>query len=130
MKTAAALQAAVCYSPVCFHCLMIKYTQMMHDVISLLDAMEQELKRLALWEGLPPSPEAMASTTPFCMDTLRLSQWLQWIFIPRVRAIIDHGAGLPVGANMTPYAEEALAVDGVHSAVLLDIIGQFDQLMS
>ena len=103
---------------------------MKHDVLALLTAMEQELKALKLWEGLPPSPEAMASTTPFCMDTLRLSQWLQWIFIPRMRAIIDHGAPLPVGANMKPYAEEAFAVDRVQSAKLLDIIGQFDQLMS
>ncbi|WP_330927033.1 YqcC family protein [Candidatus Sororendozoicomonas aggregata] len=103
---------------------------MTHDVLNLLNAMEQELKKLALWEGLPPSPEALASTTPFCMNTLRLSQWLQWIFIPRVRAIIDQGAELPVGANMKPYAEEAFAVDGVHSTVLLDIIGQLDQVMS
>ena len=103
---------------------------MTHDVLNLLNAMEQELKKLALWEGLPPSPEALASTTPFCMNTLRLSQWLQWIFIPRVRAIIDQGAELPVGANMRPYAEEAFVVDGVHSTVLLDIIGQLDQLMS
>ena len=103
---------------------------MKHDVLNLLHAMEQELKVLKLWEGLPPSPEAIASTTPFCMDTLRLSQWLQWIFIPRVRAIIEHGGSLPAGANMKPYAEEAFAVEGVQSAKLLNIIGQFDQLMS
>ncbi|WP_263081230.1 YqcC family protein [Endozoicomonas sp. Mp262] len=102
---------------------------MKNDVLALLTAMEQELKTLGLWETMPPSIEALSSATPFCMDTLRMTQWLQWLFIPRVRAILDQGAALPVGANMKPYAEEAFSVDGVKSVTLLEIIGQFDQLM-
>ncbi len=103
---------------------------MKHDAKVLLAAMEQELKRLELWEAMPPSIEALSSSTPFCMDTLKMSQWLQWIFIPRVRAILDQGSALPAGANMKPYAEEAFAVDGLKSSILLQLIEQFDELMA
>lgn len=103
---------------------------MKNDVLALLSAMEQELHRLDLWETRPPAINALASTTPFCMDTLRMTQWLQWLFIPRIRAILDQGAPLPVSANMRPYAEEAFTVDGVNSVVLLELIGQFDRLLS
>ena len=102
---------------------------MKHDAKTLLKAMEQELKQLELWEPAPPSIEALSSTTPFCMDTLSMSQWLQWIFIPRVQAILDRGTPLPAGANMKPYAEEAFTVDGVHCPALLELIAQFDELM-
>ena len=103
---------------------------MKNDVLALLDAMEKELKALNLWETMPPSVEALSSQTPFCMDNLRMTQWLQWIFMPRVRAILDQGATLPVGSNMKPYAEEAFTVDGTDSTRLLALIGQFDQLMN
>ncbi|WP_258876037.1 YqcC family protein, partial [Pseudomonas aeruginosa] len=31
------------------------------------------------------APEALASPEPFCVDTLALEQWLQWIFLPRMK---------------------------------------------
>jgi uncharacterized protein YqcC (DUF446 family) len=30
----------------------------------------------------PPSTEALASDQPFCVDTLTLPRWLQFIFLP------------------------------------------------
>ena len=64
---------------------------MSKKVILLLEELEQELRRQDAWLATPPSAEAMASTTPFCMDTMTFSQWLQWFFVPRVRAIVDQG---------------------------------------
>lgn len=99
-------------------------------IIQLLEAMEAELKTLNCWQAIPPSPEAMASEVPFCMDSMPFSQWLQWLFIPRVRAIVEHGGELPKGANIKPYAEEALVVEQVSSEELLRLVEQFDLLMS
>lgn len=98
--------------------------------IVLLEAIEVELRRQDVWLPMPPSVEAMASTTPFCMDTMAFSQWLQWIFVPRVQAIIDSGGCLPKGSNIKSYAEEALAIERLEGEKLLLIIEQFDQLMS
>ena len=49
---------------------------------------ERELRTLDMWSVEPPVPEALASVEPFCVDTLRFEQWLQWIFLPRMKAIV------------------------------------------
>ncbi|PJE79857.1 hypothetical protein CI610_01170 [invertebrate metagenome] len=99
------------------------------EVLALLDAMETELRCLNVWETCPPSSEALSSTTPFCIDTLQMSQWLQWVFMPRIRAIVEAGGVLPSGANMKPYAQEALPVDKIESEQLILLIERFDRLM-
>lgn len=101
----------------------------MSEMIVLLEALESELRRQDVWLPMPPPVEAMASTTPFCVDTMAFSQWLQWIFIPRVRAIIDRGGALPTGSNITSYAEETLPCERLEGEKLLLIIEQLDQLM-
>ena len=40
-----------------------------------------------VWETTPPSEEALANPQPFCIETLTPTQWLQWIFIPRMHAL-------------------------------------------
>ena len=95
---------------------------MSQAVIELLVTMETELRQQNVWSALPPSPEAMASDMPFCVDTMAFSQWLQWIFIPRMRALIDAKAPLPKGANITPYAEESLRFEAVDAAPILRIL--------
>lgn len=102
---------------------------MSEQIIRLLEEMEAELKVLGCWQVMPPTPEAMSSEVPFCMDTMAFSQWLQWLFIPKVRAIVDQGGALPKGANIKPYAEEALVVEKVSSEKLLNLVEQFDLLM-
>ncbi len=96
----------------------------------LLAELEAELKRQALWEAMPPSPDALNSPNPFCVDTLQYSQWLQWIYIPRLRAIMDHGAALPTGSDIRPYAEEAFNAQTIKDRQgLLELIGQLDLKM-
>lgn len=103
---------------------------MSKEVIDLLDALEQELRRLNIWCSTPPSPEAMASSAPFCLDSMTCSQWLQWVFAPRVRALLDRGGPLPKGSDIASYAQVALPAEGLHSDDLMRIIAQFDQLMN
>lgn len=96
----------------------------------LLAELEAELKRQSLWEAMPPSSDALASTSPFCVDTLPFTQWLQWIYIPRLRAIMDHGAILPTGSDIKPYAEEAFNAQHIENRrSLLELIEQLDWQM-
>lgn len=60
-----------------------------------LQALEAEMQALALWSAMPPSAEALASTMPFMYDTLQFHQWLQWVFVPRLHALIDARSPLP-----------------------------------
>lgn len=70
--------------------------------------LQQTMQANQLWEATPPSAEALASTQPFCLDTLSATQWLQWIFIPRMQALLAANADLPRNFAVTPYLEEAL----------------------
>lgn len=99
-------------------------------VKALLKSIEQELRRQNVWMEMPPSPEAMSSTTPFCMDTMTFSQWLQWVFTPRVHAILDQGGLLPKGSNIKAYAEEAIQIEKLEPGKLIALIEQFDQIMN
>ncbi len=54
-------------------------------IIPLLTALEHELQQRQLWQDILPPDEALASSEPFCVDTLTFPQWLQFIFIPKMR---------------------------------------------
>jgi uncharacterized protein YqcC (DUF446 family) len=67
--------------------------------------LETTLRRAGLWEFSPPDPAALESVQPFCVDTLDLPQWLQWIFLPRMRALIDARGALPAKCGIAAMAE-------------------------
>ena len=71
----------------------------------LLGDLESALRAASLWESAPPAPAALESVEPFCVDTLALPQWLQWIFLPRMRALLDARAALPPKCGVAPMAE-------------------------
>jgi uncharacterized protein YqcC (DUF446 family) len=94
-----------------------------------LNQIQTELEHLKLWQMNAPSPEQLMSTLPFCMDTLTFTEWLQWIYIGRLRALIEAKQDLPKGAVVYPYAEETFKVDGQGSRQLLLLISELDQLL-
>ncbi|WP_416380176.1 MULTISPECIES: YqcC family protein [unclassified Gilliamella] len=92
-----------------------------------LERIEQALKKIDLWQALPPSQDAFLSQQPFALDTMKSYEWLQWIFIPRIRAIIDANSAIPPFA-LHPYFEEALKESEKNTDHLLDLIKQLDEL--
>jgi uncharacterized protein YqcC (DUF446 family) len=98
-------------------------------VKSLLDRLEQEMKQQGCWQSSPPSPEKMASVEPFSIDTLTCPEWLQWVYHARLSAIVDAQAELPSGAQVFPYAEEALKSENIDADSLLVVIKKLDDLL-
>lgn len=76
------------------------------DIASLLIDLEAELRRLQWWQSQQPPAEALASTMPFCVDTLGFDQWLQFVFLPTLQQLIALGMALPSNCQITPMAEE------------------------
>ena len=97
-------------------------------LIAVIDALEAELRRMQLWEYAPPSDTQLASTQPFCVDTLALSQWLQWLLIPRMRRIFAGEGNLPTRSAIRPYAEDCFEHLDDPSALLV-LIERFDGLI-
>lgn len=73
-----------------------------------LESLETIMRRDGLWHHKPPSIEAMNSTMPFAVDTMEFTDWLQFIFIPRMRLIIQQDEQLPSVCDIAPAAEVAL----------------------
>ncbi|MEZ5511380.1 MAG: YqcC family protein [Gammaproteobacteria bacterium] len=96
-------------------------------MLSLLQQMEDSMRAISLWEGVSPPATAFASELPFCVDTLRFSQWLQWVFIARFRALLEGNLPLPVNCNIATMAEEAFR-DMAETEMLLGLLRQFDAL--
>jgi len=103
---------------------------MQTDIAELLIDMEAHLRRLNLWEKIPPSTQALASSEPFCVDTLTLPQWLQFVFIPAIRQMIEAGETLPAQCGIAPMAEEFLREAGPGADALLVSLRQIDELLS
>ena len=73
-----------------------------------LDELQQTMQRLNLWQAVLPAQEAFLSEEPFALDTMEPVEWLQWVFIPRMYALLESGAPLPNQIAISPYIEEAL----------------------
>lgn len=96
----------------------------------LLHRMEAEMQQLNLWSTTPPDPEAFASTQPFCIDTMTFESWLQWVFVPRVHALLDHGGELPFKSQIAPLAEMMFREMKSPTETLSALVEEFDRLCS
>lgn len=101
--------------------------QQLHD---LLNHLENELQVLNLWETAAPSDHDLSSSEPFCVDTLSLTQWLQWLLIPRMHALLEGDLPLPNNCNIHPFAIENFKGMPEDCSTLLRVIQQIDQVLS
>ncbi|MFW5825755.1 MAG: YqcC family protein [Marinobacter sp.] len=76
------------------------------DVADCLLAIEAEMRRIKVWSSEPPPQSALASTQPFCIDTLAFTEWLQFVFLARMKVIVEQGHRLPEVSGIAPMAEE------------------------
>ena len=100
------------------------------QVAEVLIDIEAELRRLDQWDKKPPSTEALASTQPFCVDTLTLPQWLQFIFLPTIYRMLEEDEPLPQRCGIAPMAEEFFRGSGLAIGGLVDALLRIDELLS
>lgn len=94
---------------------------------SLLHNLETEMRAVDLWEAQSPPISAFESQLPFFYDTMNFSQWLQWVFIARFRAILDGGHLLPGACDVAPMAEEYFKELDIYADPILGLLRRFDQ---
>ncbi len=103
----------------------------MHTQISeILIDIEAQLRQLGLWDRIPPSSQALASKEPFCVDTLTLPQWLQFVFIPTLYQMIEDEVALPERCGITPMAEEFFRGSDLPIQELLMALEKIDDILS
>ena len=74
----------------------------------------------------------MASTMPFMYDTLKVEEWLQWVFVPRLHALLDAQAPLPNSCSVQPLAEHEWTHRFPHGkhASALQLLAEIDATLS
>jgi len=83
------------------------------------------------WSAMSMSAKALNSQQPFCLDTMNFSQWLQFVFISRIQALIDTGQALPnlaKGQGLEPMASEFYKSTGGDQSIMV-LIRQLDNLL-
>lgn len=96
---------------------------------SALIDLECELKKLTLWDPQRPSDEALSSTQPFCIDTLNFPQWLQFIFLEKMSALVEHKAPLPPTCGIAPMAEEYFKATQYAASNLIEVLASIDAII-
>jgi uncharacterized protein YqcC (DUF446 family) len=93
-----------------------------------IDEIETEMKSIGMWHAEPLPPEAYDFHRAFAMDTMTFSNWLQFIFVPRVNQIIDSGEPFPTSSSVG--AQAVREFDGDQEASrLCDLLSAFDRLI-
>jgi uncharacterized protein YqcC (DUF446 family) len=90
---------------------------------------ERELRLLGMWSAESPPAEALASQQPFCVDTLDFEAWLQWLFLPRMKQLLEAAGPLPMASGIRPMAEERYKGHEADVVALLVALGEFDRLI-
>jgi uncharacterized protein YqcC (DUF446 family) len=95
----------------------------------MIAEIEAEMKRIGYWSPEAPPPEAYSFQKAFAMDTMSFSEWLQFVFIPRVHQVIDEKAPFP--QNSMVGAQAIREYDGNDTADhLVDLLLSFDRLFT
>ncbi|EQC00012.1 YqcC family protein [Photorhabdus temperata] len=77
------------------------------QILQKLQLIEQTMREIDLWQSHPPKAEAFESVEPFSIDTMLAEEWLQWVLIPGMYALLEQGAELPAAFAIAPYFEES-----------------------
>jgi len=95
----------------------------------LLTRLETELRWLDLGTEQPPAPKALQSSVPFCCDQMGLESWLQWVFLPRMRALLDSGGSLPTHCGIAPMAELYFKQRDRRASELIALLRELDRVI-
>jgi uncharacterized protein YqcC (DUF446 family) len=103
-----------------------------HEQVGLaLQSLQDVMSTLGHWSESGVSDDALASQQPFCLDTMNFSQWLQFVFIPKIQALIDAHQILPrliKGQGIEPMALEFYKNTQADRDILV-LIRQLDNLL-
>ncbi|WP_249977670.1 YqcC family protein [Vreelandella olivaria] len=95
--------------------------------------LEASMKAANLWRMPTPEVEAFASQQPFCIDTMSLPQWVRFVFIARLKALIDAKAPLPAKCDVAPAMAAYLQQEKVRASdqvLVVRAVEKVDQLVT
>lgn len=93
---------------------------------------ESEMMRVGLWQPEPLREEQYNFHQAFALDTMTFTQWLQFIFIPRVKELLAAEAEFPAKSEvgLQAFREFVMwpAYGEIETERLLTLISEIDAL--
>lgn len=96
-----------------------------------LERLEAAMRAGSMWRQETPDERALSSQEPFCADTLTMPQWLRFILVARLRALIAQRRPLPAKSQIAPAAEIYLKEYSYGARVpVIGVLREIDDLLS
>ncbi|BBI51816.1 hypothetical protein HORIV_42370 [Vreelandella olivaria] len=95
--------------------------------------LEASMKAADLWRMPTPDAEAFASQQPFCIDTMSLPQWIRFVFIARLNALMDARAAMPAKCEVAPAVAAYLQQEKTpahHQLLIVRAVEKVDQIVT
>jgi uncharacterized protein YqcC (DUF446 family) len=86
------------------------------------------MRRIGMWDVQPITDELRRTGGAFGTGSMAFSQWLRWVFVPRVEEILAIGAPLPAHSSVAAQAarEWGFSPDSVDTSTLEGLLARFD----
>jgi uncharacterized protein YqcC (DUF446 family) len=98
-----------------------------------LRRLEATLKATDMWRMEHPGAEAFDSEQPFCIDTMALPQWLRFVFIARLDALVEVRGPMPEKCDVAPAMDAYLAQQGARAKdrlLICKAVEEIDRLVT
>jgi uncharacterized protein YqcC (DUF446 family) len=95
----------------------------------IITEIETEMKRKGYWSTQPLPAEAYDFRQAFAIDTMTFPQWLQFVFLPRVRQILEEQGAFPAQSMVGTQAIREFDGD-TNAAQLVSLLNNFDHLFN
>lgn len=92
-----------------------------------LTAIEAEMRRIGMWQAEPLAEEQYDFHQAFAMDTMAFPQWLQFIFIPRVKSSLEARGDFPSSSSVGVQAIREFD-SYAEAGELVSLLCEFDAL--
>lgn len=101
------------------------------EIAKKADEIEAELKGIGYWQAGPLPPERAKFKEAFATDTMAFSEWLQHVFLPRVRECLKTGE-FPASSHVAVQAIREYMMWGNEPETerLIDLLKEFDALFN
>ena len=117
------------FSEVVTHVFMSTYQPLQTALLEL----EASMKAADLWRMPTPDADAFASQQPFCIDTMSLPQWVRFVFIARLNALMDARAAMPAKCEVAPAVAAYLQQEKTpahHQLLIVRAVEKVDQIVT
>ncbi|MGM0834392.1 YqcC family protein [Halomonas qinghailakensis] len=95
--------------------------------------LEATMKAANLWRMPTPEASAFASEQPFCIDTMSLPQWIRFVFIARLNAMIEAQSAMPAKCDVAPAVAAYLMQEKVRASdqlLVVRAVERIDQIVT